>query len=368
MKNNIDFLFNSQKFEALLSDIEHQRIGKQAKFTQNSKDNKDSRKAFVFGFLGITGCFTLLLPIFFVLLVVIVLSSTVIGMGLMIVLGFAFIAVAATVTILVLRKRAKTILRTDKENYSLTKEYRLLVKEVLLKEIIKSFNDSFEYFPNQGISSQRFYGMQLYSDSLLSSYKAEDYIKGTVGNTAIELCEFSIGKVSGLFLIAQFNKAFHGTTKVLIKKTKSLKVDASEILDGEIGLSIEGNYSDYIAKRDYYDNQPLQVVLLEDPVFNATFDVFSSDQIEARYILSNSLMERILKFKATYDYDLNLVFHESQLYFTINWGANMLEPYGLETSLKETQLQLIQNTHNELSHCLSLIEALNMNSNLWYRP
>ena len=39
------------------------------------------------------------------------------------------------------------------------------------------------------------------------------------------------------------------------------------------------------------------LVKLENPEFESEFAVYSGDQIESRYILSSSLMERILSFK-----------------------------------------------------------------------
>lgn len=372
MKNSIDYLFDSAKFAAVLADVENQRVSKSAVFNQNSQDNKSSRKTFMFGFMGIWGCSFVLIPFIFFGIIVMLFSDSLGGM-----LGFTFrgivffvLALFVLVVVLIvinLQKSGKKIIKTDRDNFAITKEYRLLVKEKLIKEIVQSFNATFDYFPNKCISENRFYDMQLYSNSYgFSNYKGEDYIVGKVGTTTIEMCEFSIGKVAGLFMIAEFNKSFKGVTKVLIKTTKEYKLDASDILEGEIGLSIEGNYADFVKKRDHYNNTKLETVLLEDPIFSQQFDVYSSDQIEARYILSNSLMERILAFKSRYNYDMNFVFQDSKLYFTINWGANMLEPYNINVSVQERKMDLIENTHAELGHCISLIEALNMNSALWY--
>jgi hypothetical protein len=39
----------------------------------------------------------------------------------------------------------------------------------------------------------------------------------------------------------------------------------------------------------------LERVKLEDPVFEKQFEVFGSDQVEARYLLTTSFMDRLLK-------------------------------------------------------------------------
>lgn len=371
MKNSIDYLFDSEKFNSLIADIENNRINKSSVFNQNKKDNSSSRKTFAFGFIGATGCFMLLIPLvvlaFIVLLLLGSLGMSSFGIKSLVFFGISVLVLVAVLIFMLLRKSGRTILKTDRENYNISKEYRLLIKEILIKEIIQSFNSSFEYFPNKAISEKRFYDMQLYSNTYgFSHYKGEDYITGKVGTTAIEMCEFTIGNVAGLFMIAEFNKQFKGTTKVLIKKTKEYKLDASELLEGQIRVTVEGNYADFVKRRDYYNDSKLETVHLEDPVFTNLFDVYSSDQIEARYILSNSLMERILAFKSKYNYDMNFVFHDSKLYFTVNWGSNLFEPYHINASLHKIKLDLIKNTHQELSHCLSLIDDLNMNSAIWY--
>lgn len=45
----------------------------------------------------------------------------------------------------------------------------------------------------------------------------------------------------------------------------------------------------------------LDRVVLEDPEFENIFEVFASDQIEARYLLTTAFMERLLKFRAAMD-------------------------------------------------------------------
>jgi hypothetical protein len=42
---------------------------------------------------------------------------------------------------------------------------------------------------------------------------------------------------------------------------------------------------------------PLQEVQLEDPAFAECFDVYATDQVEARYILSPAMMQRLLEFR-----------------------------------------------------------------------
>ena len=73
----------------------------------------------------------------------------------------------------------------------------------------------------------------------------------------------------GVFMIADFNKKLKYYTKV-----------------------IESS-GDFFAKIFYNRTK----VELENPVFEKIFNTYSKNQIEARYILSPAMMERILEFR-----------------------------------------------------------------------
>ncbi len=49
-------------------------------------------------------------------------------------------------------------------------------------------------------------------------------------------------------------------------------------------------------------------VILEDPTFNKKFIVLSSDQVEARYLLTSAFMERLLKFQEKYNCLVDVLF------------------------------------------------------------
>lgn len=60
-----------------------------------------------------------------------------------------------------------------------------------------------------------------------------------------------------------------------------------------------------------------QEIFLEDPRFTDNFIVYGTDQVEARYILSTALMERILELKEKFDLPIFLSFQNKQLYLAV---------------------------------------------------
>lgn len=77
----------------------------------------------------------------------------------------------------------------------------------------------------------------------------------------------------------------------------------------------------HIQSRDWPTDENLpsnwERVSLEDPKFIHAFDVFAVDQIEARYLLTPSDMERILHLRQELGCPLCLRFHAGALYLTI---------------------------------------------------
>lgn len=153
------------------------------------------------------------------------------------------------------------------------------------------------------------YNASTLSDSVWGSYKdvnleladaTLEQQKDTDDNRKVEINGIDISLLwnlifrpepafKGLFIMLSMNKPFLGKTIV--------KTDVS----GVFGL-FKGS------------NEGLQQVKLEDPLFEKKFDVYSTDQVESRYLLSTSFMERLLNLSELFDnakiqcsfYDKNL--------------------------------------------------------------
>ena len=58
-------------------------------------------------------------------------------------------------------------------------------------------------------------------------------------------------------------------------------------------------------------------VFLEDPRFTDEFIVYSTDQVEARYVLTSSLMERIVALKEKFNQPILLSFQNQQMFLAV---------------------------------------------------
>ena len=104
------------------------------------------------------------------------------------------------------------------------------------------------------------------------------------------------------------------------------------------------------------------LVKLEDPEFEKSFVVYSSDQTEARYILSTSLMKRILDYKIKSKKNIQLSFVSSRLFVAVPYGKDLFEPklFG-----EITDFESVEEYYNDLKLVLELIEDLNLNTRIW---
>ncbi|MFC4219424.1 DUF3137 domain-containing protein [Flagellimonas marina] len=147
----------------------------------------------------------------------------------------------------------------------------------------------------------------------------------------------------GMFAIADFNKKFSGTTVVL--------PDQFEKRMGYLAKTLQSlNF-----KRD-------QLVNLESPEFENEFVVYSTDQVEVRYILSTTFMERILALKQKINRPIMLSFQNNKLYMAVQ------HPYGF-FSLPENKNLVTSNALEELfadiTTAIGIVEDLNLNTKIW---
>jgi hypothetical protein len=97
-----------------------------------------------------------------------------------------------------------------------------------------------------------------------------------------------------------------------------------------------------------------QQILLEDPRFTQNFTVYSTDQVEARYVLSAALMERIVTLKEKFDRPVFLSFQDKQLYLAVK-NENGLFSF---PSRKAESLSVVEELAIEIDTALNIPKQL----------
>lgn len=238
----------------------------------------------------------------------------------------------------------------------LCKNYRSRFKDEVIHELVKFIDERLDYKKSSCISEKAYKQSGLFRKRY-HEYKGDDLVQGVLDKTKIIFSELhtlyetrdSKGNrhrhtiFRGLFFIGDFNKAFSGKTYVL--------PDSTERLFGRFGKMLQS-----------LDMTRGELVKLEDPEFEKEFKVYSTDQIEARYILSTSLMSSITGFKRRNNKRIHMAFADSSVYVAISYSKALFEPK-IFTSLLD--FEPIKEYFEDLRLCIGIVEDLNLNTRIW---
>lgn len=243
--------------------------------------------------------------------------------------------------------------------------YKLLIKDFVpefkqkvIKPLIGAIDPMLVYDAESFVSENSFDTSSLFSKS--DKYSGNDLVSGVIDGIKIEFSDVHAQKkeqnskgqdhwstiFQGLFIIADFNKKFKTQTVVL-----------PDLAQNSFGLLIGSWLQSHNFSRD-------KLVKLDNPLFEKEFVVYSGDQIEARYLLSHSLMEKLLAFKQKSQKKIYISFTGNKIYIAINYNKDLFEP-SVFSSLMEYKsvMEYIKTLHL----AIGVVNELKLNEKLWGR-
>ncbi|HHP7243203.1 MAG TPA: DUF3137 domain-containing protein [Elainellaceae cyanobacterium] len=241
------------------------------------------------------------------------------------------------------------------------KNYRREFKHKIIRQIVQFFDPSgnltYSLHPVGQSNRGAFISSWLFQKSAPDRFKEEDCVGGNWGDTTIFFSEIHAEKevrdgdgdreyrtiFKGLFFQANFNKSFNGRTIII--------PDVAERWFGGLGKAFQS-----------INQTRGELIQLEDPEFERLFAVYGSDQIEARYILSTSLMRRLVELREKVNCDLSVAFVANQIYIAIRSRQDFFEPRIFRSVLDFAPAQEYFET---LQMMIGIVEDLNLNLRIW---
>lgn len=240
------------------------------------------------------------------------------------------------------------------------KEYRHAYKQRVISSALKSIDNSLEIDYQNGMSEDSFLSSQLFNREP-DRYAAQDMVMGTAGKTRFMFSEvhaeykeqtrtkegtktewYDIFK--GIIFCADFNKNFKGITVVEPR-------DAGAALGAWISNNIP-----------LFSSSSRPLVTLENPTFESKFVTHSTDQVEARYILTPAMMERLCELDDRSTYTITLSFINSYMFIAFPMDKDYFEPPVFSTLLDQKSL-------NEdiaiMRFMYSITTELDLNTRIW---
>ena len=221
-------------------------------------------------------------------------------------------------------------------------------KNKAILNIVDTLLPEMKYLPNKYIDEHVFRQSGLLKLPSLDYYNGEDWFAGQIGETGLMMSKICAavkydnqyysenidGKsykvlFKGIFMVADFHKHFKGQTFLYTGKPKA--------------------------------NKHLQKVVMENVEFEKQFTVYSTDEVEARYLLSPNMQERIIALKRKFHQPIHLSFIDSCLCILIE-KASIIDVDVKDSLLKVTTFQKY---YDKMQFLFSIIEDLNLNTRIW---
>ena len=100
---------------------------------------------------------------------------------------------------------------------------------------------------------------------------------------------------------------------------------------------------------------------LENPDFEKEFKVWTTNEVEARYILTPAMMEKLLALRRAVEHPVFLGFRDNRAYLGVHYGRSLFEP-GIAST---TSLASIEEMAENFSLAEVVVHELDLNTRIW---
>ena len=223
--------------------------------------------------------------------------------------------------------------------------YEENIKKEIFPNVLNFFGD-FKYHIETKKSVKEYYATELIPKH--DTEIAEDHITGTYKDIKVDLFETKLSKDSDENSSTTLNTVFDG---IIVELSMNKSFSGKTVVKKDIGTV--GNW--FIKK-----STSLKKVKLEDPNFEKMFEVYSDDQVEARYLLTVTFIERLKELVENFGgKSIQCCFYNNKLLMMIPIEKDMFEPgsiYEAEDFIDDSKSLL-----KELSLIFNIIDTLKLN-------
>lgn len=236
--------------------------------------------------------------------------------------------------------------------------YKAAFKLDVIGHALRFLDESLSINPNAGIGESEFMNTQLFSNDP-DRYNTEDFVSGKADKTSFYFAEVHAeyktetttkngtqthwhNIFKGILFTADFNKNFKGLTVVRPRG---------------FGSAMSAWFS-----KNVFSFGDKNIVKLENLDFEKTFVTYGADQVEARFILTPSMMEKILRLNAQSRDTISLSFIYSKMYIAFPIDRNCFEAPIFKTLLNPT---LLNEDIATIKFMYDVVHEMDLNTRIW---
>ena len=239
----------------------------------------------------------------------------------------------------------------------LVKDYTKEFKDKVIYPLIKEIDSNLHYNALDHVSQRLFRDSKIFTSNI-DKFEGNDFVQGEIDGVKLQFSDVHAQKkhknskgghswstiFEGLFIVGEFNKHFK-------EKTVILPDSAQNTFGDLIGGWLQSNN----VGRD-------KLVKMDSVEFEKEFVVYSTNQIEARYILSHALMEKLLLFKKKSSHPISISFIGGSIHMAIEYNKDLFEPSVFSSLLDyKVAMEYVQTLHL----AIGIIDELKLNEKLW---
>lgn len=219
------------------------------------------------------------------------------------------------------------------------RNFRSNFKSRIVASIAKSFGLSYD--ESDGLGTDEFF--EIY-DCYINEQSSEDMMSGEVQGVRVRFSDFYAAekvrtkngtrtdvKFQGVLFVADFHKRLNCEVQVCHKNSRNLR-----------------KYG--------------QRANMDDVKFEEFFDVYTTDQVGARYALTPLLMQRLTEIYLRLGSQINAVLREDKIYVAIETWRDNFEPR-IDCSLKQDATMALY--VDEIGALVDIVSELNLNRKIW---
>ena len=236
--------------------------------------------------------------------------------------------------------------------------YKTSFKLDVIGYALKFLDESLTINPNSGVGEKEFINAQLFTNRP-DRYSTEDFVSGKADKTSFYFAEVHAEYKTetttkngtqtqwheifrGILFTADFNKNFNGLTVVRPRG---------------FGSSMSAWFS-----KNVFSIDSKNLIKLENIEFEKTFVTYGADQVEARYILTPSMMEKILKLNAQSRDTISLSFIYTKMYIAFPIDRNCFEAPIFKTLLNPN---LLNEDVATIKFMYDVVREMDLNTRIW---
>jgi hypothetical protein len=240
-----------------------------------------------------------------------------------------------------------------------SRKFAGVFKATVMPDLVGALGENLTYDPSGYLDVDEFEECGLFISP--DRYGGMDLVEGYVGETHVR---FSLVHAEEEYEVTDTvtdTDSNGNTTTSTEPRTEYRDIFRGLLVSADCNKYFHGRTLVAAGSSSFFTRLRSSFVQLEDPRFNKLFTVTSTDQVEARYLLTPSLMERIVELRER-TRGLQLSFADDRVYLALPMKLDTFYP---SMWRRIDNPEVVSTYFETLQFIVGIVDDLNLNTRIW---